>query len=279
MPEIYKVEWFFAQPTLKGYGWGEVAYVEKDTVDQALTVGKQMVPFRVALLGGGGLAAATAPRLAEVRVSDIRIQRDSLVEVIPAADGTPVNPIGEADNPNLSVLLRIESGSQYRRQWYIRGQPDSLCGKNGIYVSSGFWEALYETWRGQLFTKGFGIYGINKAVPDWELVINSVDLVATPPTITTVKPHLLADQDEVRILSLPGITGIKGVYRVQVIDANTVRLLGAAGAGIYRGGGRLTKRQKRVLQFTRAVIMGITKRSTGRPFDAPRGRRRVRRAS
>jgi hypothetical protein len=273
MPD-YKVSWFFKQRT---YGWSETFYITKAN---SLEVGNAVafvIAKRVAMLGGA-IGDNSSPYLSEIRVSDVAIQRDSRVLHVSPADGAPANPVGFADNPNLAILLDWYSGDLYRRQQYLRGNPDSLVAANGIKVPLPVWDNLFTAWKNIVIAQQFGILATTRPPEATAILIeNFVYAVDTPVQMISTAPHGLVDQDTVRIINAPGTTGLRGSWVVKVVNPTTVSLLGTTGLhGAYKGGGKFYKKVFTVKPFTKCDVVEATHRITGSPFDRPRGRRKRR---
>ena len=118
---MFKVNYFFKQGK---YGWSETYYLTRDNHTTCLNTAQLLIASRVALLGGDN--GDGVPTLEFIRVSDVEKQRDSLVFVVPSGQGKNITAISTADNPNLALLCRVEADPFFRRQLYLRGQPDSL---------------------------------------------------------------------------------------------------------------------------------------------------------
>jgi len=264
----YKCNYFFK---FSDFGWSETLYCDDINAAAAMVRAKNLIVPRVQMLGGGSTGAN--PRLAEVRISNIQIQRDSLIYQVPPLDGVAPNPVGTTDNPNLCLLLRLDSGDLYRRQLYLRGQPDLLI-SNGAYQADAFWGSRFIGWRTIVSLFNFGILALDRNAV---LGIMGISYgVGGVVTIDTGVPHGLSTQDQVRIISAPGTTGVRGVWFIQSVDATHFILLGAAGSGVYTGGGKYTKRTYSLKIIDSIQIMRAGRRATGRPFDSPVGRRRRR---
>lgn len=271
---FFKVNYFFK---LDEAGWSETFYTP-DLADAgvALDRARTLVVPRVRLLANDHLASIN-PRLAEVRVSDVAIQRDSLVFTVSPTDGVNATPvIDDAVLPIFnSLLIRLEAGSLYRRQLYLRGIPKQLSGPGGIYRPNPLYNAVFGQYVLAVLASGFGILAWQKPgvfVPLQNIVnvTNGVDGVTI-----NAPAHGLINQDRLRVQSAPGTHGVRGNWVAKVIDVNNFVLIGApAFTGTYLGGGKWYKRVQGVVAFTSMLIESLVHRDTGRPFDSPRGRRK-----
>lgn len=272
---VYKCQFFFRQ--LK-YGWSDTFYLARDTTQSALDAAVDIAPSRIALLGGDGSEAS--PYLAAVRVSDVAVQRDSLIDRYNRVQGSNRIPLGPADIPSVSILLRCESGPNYRRQWYLRGQPDGLVTDNGVYKPDALpgWLNVLRVFVNTLIARGVGIYAIAK--PPAATPILELSAVEGNVAVNTAAAHGLASNDSVRIVGAPGANTIRGNWRVKVTLPTQFVLIGAKVADHpiagYLGGGTFYKRLAEIQPFSRVIAEEATKKSTGGPFDRPVGRRRRR---
>lgn len=266
---VFKVNLFFEG---RRWGWSETYYAEYADVPAVVASTLDLIPLRVAMLGGD--VALGEPRLKRFRISDVEIARDSTVRVVPPANGAPSTPIDTADNPNLALNVRCEAGPGYRRQLYLRGNPDKVV-KNMIYVADADFIPRFGEFKTFMLTRQWGILGIS--VPAIPLaILNVVQDDGQRVVVSTVGNHGLSVGNTVRIVSAPGTTGVRGnrtVFSVNSLDSFTY--IGTA-IGLYRGGGTLYKRTPALKRFTNMEIEEVTHRITGGPTNRPVGRRRRR---
>ncbi len=272
MAETYKINFFFKA---RLWGWSETYYAEYADIRAALDSAKEVVPHRVLLLGG--TEDVKNPRLEKIRVSNVVIQRDSLVEQVALANSYNDSGLLLADNPNLCLLVRCEATDLYRRQLYLSGFPDLLC-SDQIYQPIGAYPANFQTFADTLIARGWGIYARNRAEPI--VTIFSIDRTEGGLVeVTTEAPHGLTAGKLVQIRSAPGTIGIRGIHFVLASPtANRFMFVGTYG-GMYRGGGTAQRVRHSLQRFTRLQIVGIGRKGRGRPTDSPVGRRRRRRSA
>lgn len=273
---IWKANYFFTQ---RKQGWSETWYLDRSAAGSALEAMKNIMPLRVALLGGVGLGASD-PRLEEIRVSNIAVDRDSLVYAVPPGDQFNSALLGVADNPNLCLLVRLEAGALYRRSWSLRGFPDSLITNNGIYVADAAWQPRFDAFITAVRNRLLGMVAWDRAAP-----IVAISAIGPPDpvvknlvTITTAAPHGLIVGDRFKIISAPGTSNLRGTWTVFSLGLGNIFTFFSRKeyGGAYIGGGRLTKKTPAFFNFDNAEIERASHRITGRPFDLSVGRRRKR---
>ncbi len=269
---VYKINYVFKA---RLWGWTETYYAEYENIRACLTSARELMNFRRHLLGGVNLNKE--PRIDSIRVSDIARQRDALVLKIGEFDGYNNNPISPADRPTTCMLVRMESTADYQRTLYLRGQPDTLV-QDMIKVDNPFWDAGLQIYGDSLIARRWGILAVTK--PDNPTVITSIlQLDPNVVTVETALPHGLVAGDEVRVLSTPGIVGLRGNRWVLAAPNATQLRIVSIITGVYRGGGKLYKRTPALKPFTSVQCNSAGTRSTGRPSDGPVGRRRRRRVA
>lgn len=273
---IFKGQWFFTQGNA---GWSETHYVTQETSANAMIRAVNMIPPRVALLGGPG---ANAPTLRQIRVSNIAIQRDSFVWVVAPADGIAPNPISVADIVHTCLVIRLNSTDLYRRSLMLRGIPDVVISNNGVFNFDPGYMARLDAYEVALIAQGFGMLAAAKPL-GMPLIANvtASGITNAGVLITTVAPHGLVTGDTVRIVSTPGIsqTGgatIRGRWQVAAQpDPLQFAVVGTLPpTGTYLGGGRYYKITMEVRLYTSGEVVRASHRITGRPFDVPVGAHR-----
>lgn len=264
---IYKLNAFFEH---KRYGWSETWYGDyansQRLMDAAVT---EFLPARRKLLGGDQLLST--PKLTAFRVSNILIQRDSLMQPIRAADGTNLRAADRGDNSNLALIVRCEDPDLYQRTWYLRGVPDEIV-QGGEFVPARDFFPDFINFRDVIRRLALGMYVLDKTIPT--VAINAAATIAAGKVqITTGAAHLLSGGNKIRIIKAPGTTGLKGVRTVMSTVDATNFVVGASMSGTYIGGGEYIKQTPTFRPIQNMQIMRVNHRDTGRPFDSPRGRR------
>lgn len=95
-------------------GWSEVYYVDTDGYDNAKARFARLSRSRAGLLGKG-------TSIDGVRVSDESVLNDAY----PVDVGDVVTFDATTDTPWNSIYVRAQAGALYRRQFHLRGVPDS----------------------------------------------------------------------------------------------------------------------------------------------------------
>jgi len=204
---VIKINFFFQQGK---YGWSETYYADKGSLPEAIASALIVRPFRVQLLGGGG---SEYPVLKKIRVSEINRAGDSLVEVVSDADGkVPGDGLSFAEIPSTALLVRAEAGTEYRRQLYLRGQPDLVVTNNGKYTRIGAYPTTLEVFFAALIREHWGLLAATKPAPPLPL-ITDITQVLTRPTVaafhTDPVAHGLVAGDNARFMSVTTSRGEK----------------------------------------------------------------------
>lgn len=280
------------------YGWSESLWnSSQTTLDRVLEKGITLARKRLPLCGAG-------PQVPYIRVSDESQYRDSLIETLnlvtikpdgtQATQGTqggtqptfiapvlkPLTGIDASDRPYSAILVRNESGTLYRRLMYLRGCPDSIIVDPIGPTPTKAWYDGFIQWAAELIAG------------QWRFKVLSREPTNQPKPITGIFPqaaaeariksagHGLAVLNEVRVFNCKGVGPLpKGIYSVSsIVDADNFTLVNYKpdiGTISYFGGGKYILRTSVYAPITNTLIRGQTSRKTGRPFDSPRGRRRV----
>lgn len=268
----YKVDWIFNQGRA---GWTETWYASHTTIEDAMKVGKEGAAVRARLLGQGA-------RLEHVRVSDVDILRDSLAEdvnVVPSNDGSI------ADTPWNAILCRINATELYRRQLWLRGVPD-------IWIDLDLGNPNANLGRVLARPQFDAFIAWLKRTPGYMLkVISKTGQGTTGPLISSLTANglgrvvlhaagSLANPGEQ--IRMSGWTGpdaalLNGVFRVVDRDAATVTIdlqFALLTDPNSNNNGKVRTRKQVYTEVTGGAILRCRKRSTGRAFFAPVGRRR-----
>lgn len=110
-------------PTYKGtilfnqsrHGWSESYYLEATGYAEATTRMNEIAGARAQLMGKGNSIDA-------IRISDESILNDALL-INPGSDAPTQD--SATDTPWNAIYVRAQAGGQYRRQFHLRGVPDS----------------------------------------------------------------------------------------------------------------------------------------------------------
>jgi len=275
---VYKLSTLFEQGP---YGWSEVFYTLANNAEEALTIGANntLLNMRRALLGGALTVSGGVwnPQIVAVRANNVFLQTDVAVRTVPPTSpiGLPTDVAASAANPNLCLLLRYRGTDgvavNYSRNGYLRGVPDNISQAGGQYFPAGAFSGNLTAWFGQLLTLGIGLYLPNKN----NLRVRNISIVQASNDIlvTTATPHGLVTNDVVRITRVKPNAIVSGSYFVNTLSTTTYSLLNKTIPGVVQEAGFSQKTVGAFVTMSAMAPVRITKRSSGRPFFQPRGRR------
>lgn len=221
--------------------------------------------------------------LIAIRVSDEDVTRDSLISNIRG-----VYPRSKAvalltpDQPWVAVLERLEAGSLYRRQLYLRG------GVKGVYSATLTKPDLNNPW-GRLVQKYNDI--LRNQANGWKFrvtlrgadspkvgIVAVVKGVGPPPFLTCTAPGLVtATGDKVRLSGFKTSTGtlkdIGGIYYVSLGGTGTFTVdLSVAPTGTYAGDGVVTPLKPAYRSITSADAIRVVRHKVGLTYGGFKGR-------
>lgn len=268
MPE-YKCTFFFE---LAKYGWSETWFRQEATPDAALASSKVLAAQRASLL-------ASPAQLSAVRISDESIQRDSLFFEWTGNALEGGNTFGNSDIPNTAALLRIEAGSLYRRNLYLRGIPDSFVTEPNGLVLDPAWNKNFQGYRSLLINSQWHLKAIQKTPPPPTQFITGAARGANGTWTVTLQNQLpgISNGSRIRISKTQGVPRLNGYWLVypDPLGAALIYLLNSGGIyGNWTGGGYAALLSPSYNPVTNVIVERATHRITGRPFDEPRGQRR-----
>lgn len=267
----YKTTWIFNQSR---YGWTESWYFDQPNPEYALEIAKKLAIKRTDLLANNVL-------LEYIRISDIDVLSDSLVFGIQKW-GTRDQPRG--DTPWNAIYCRVEAGSAYRRQMWLRGIPDdwiqleaSNPADNPIDPTL---QAAFNAFRSALTNNAFKLKVISKDIGDvterpvtalgqngsGQIVFSAVGLTSQP-----------GDEFRSKKWSGPDKKQLNGVFKVVTNTGAAVTIAKKytdLTAPDEDSGGKLVARIVKYKDITDAKIMRVAKRNTGRAFFVQAGRRK-----
>jgi hypothetical protein len=189
------------------FGWTETLYRVDATLEDALTAMKLLAFQRMPLLAQGyGLRA--------VRVSNDQVQRDSLgAEFFQSVQ--PIAPT-PGDLQGTALLCRAESGSLYRRSYFLRGVADNEVTFPDVSPLDAYYLAAFQGFQGALTSQSSRYYikAIPKPPAGFPKVV-AVDLLSN--LITTFPEHGYARGDEILIRGTTGIPGLNNRFTVNTV--------------------------------------------------------------
>lgn len=266
---LYRATFFFQNSN--NYGWTETIYSAKTSIVDALAAAQSLARLRISMLG-------TDAFLTNLRVSDDLVKRDSFVWQNPSSSqGTSVHNAKPSDIPNTCLVCRMESGPQYRRTLYIRGQEDDCTTNGGVYTPTPNFVDAFDQWANELITNGWSIRHRNLL----ELPAQIATAVQTLPdgivTVTTATDTDVTQGGIVLIKGCVGATQLNGEWTVLTKpSARSFTVKVGAIVGTYFGGGNATAQAFLLDPINNVFVRGVSHRITGRPFAGRRGRRTAR---
>jgi hypothetical protein len=175
-------------------------------------------------------------------------------------------------NPN-------DSPGWYRRNFFLRGVPESACSIGAdteeVFISSTVYQGFRDTWIALMTGGNFFMKVISKAQPRKFFSMGILGVLPNNVVFTTVAAHGLALGDTVAIRGLPKTWRIvNGVYRViGVGGANQFTInVPAWPTGLFLPGGWAVKRGYSFAQVTSIATTRPAHHETGRPTGVTRGR-------
>lgn len=259
-------------------GFSESWYCTRDDLATALTDAVFVANFRKGLLGRGCFIEA-------IRVSDEAVLNDSLVQIIQLQPPNNAPNALFAGDPWDSIFARVQAGALYRRQLWMRGVPDvwiELNPADGRPTWIPAFVTAFDNFKDAIVAKRYCIKALQKGgAPAQPRSISAVATSATGNFQITAPGHGLSNLQSVRIKGVKGngLSNLTGVFVIENVTPNTfeVPLQPLAPGYLYKGNGKVIPRIMGYFPITDAVYLRTAKKSTGRAFFVPRGRRRARR--
>lgn len=258
-------------------GWSETWYKTgaslSTTINNILTDALVLKGLRTPLLGQGCVLEA-------IRISDVAIRGDS--KLWSAFLTAPTDQTQSADAAGFSMLCRVEAGSLYRRQQWLRGIRDDWLVRDivtGQPIAPPALTTAYTAFRLQLINDHWQLRCIDKEAPN--LIVSPITGFIADGTNTKVLAAGFAGVqvgDEVRVRGIvgPDAKALNKVWKVLAADAAGVTIGLPFASLIAPALDLLGKLQTRVVVYkdiTDAEMLRLATRQTGRAFFVPRGRR------
>lgn len=255
-------------------GWSETWYVQASNHDQALERLRGVLPRRQGLLGGGA-------SIEYIRVSDVAIKGDSSVQQL-TNWSVSTAPAG-ADEPWDGVYVRCEAGPLYRRQMFLRGIPDNWAGPAGAFPGSpplnAEMTAAVKKWSTAAINQGFQLRCTEKeGAGAVKTPIDALGVDGQGRTTFTCAANLGAVNDRFIVSNYDGKDRrlLNGRHKILAKAGNvyTVKLRHALLEDPADNTGGQARPEVIVYKnLEEVVIIRMAKRSTGRAFFLPVGRR------
>jgi len=271
MPQ-YKLTLVFNQGRT---GWTETWYAFKSNTEIMMTALKNVATYRQRLLGAGA-------SIEYLRVSDVAILQDSTVQPITSWGSNSAPP--SADQPWNAVYCRCEATDMYRRQVWLRGLPDEWIDPAGDNPASPAVNPPYNRpllqFQNALINNGFQLRVINKegsAGANTAITgISAGDAGRTRLAVGTA-PGAVGDEFRVSQFTGPDKALLNGVKKIAGAGAGYVEIatpFSSLTAPASNVGGKSKPRQIAYREVTSLQAIRTAKRSTGRAFFLPVGRRK-----
>jgi len=253
-----------------GYGWTETYFNNAGDLPTTMTRARALLPLRIKCLG-----LTSGPSM--IRVSDDEVKRDSQIYIIASGDNRNKDPdAGPSDIANTCLVVRIEAGPTIRRTLYMRGIPDGIVLNSGVYSPTPDFGTAFTRFANALGQNGWSIKSLGIVNP----VLTNTNIVqpalGQEIRITTLGAHGLAINDTVVIRGVRGASYLAGQHRVfaKIDDTNYSILSNRVLPELFNYG-TTQKYSFRLTGISNAQVIRASHRIAGRPFSAPRGRRRA----
>lgn len=205
--------------------------------------------------------------ITHIRVSDDELFRDVLFY----ATGLPLVGFRTEDpEPGfVAANLRLQSGPQFFRNMFIRGNVQDLFIGNTFDIASPAYAALNAL---AIFLKGAGVGISHQSLPSTASLVTAYDSLTG---IFTVDPAIgsLSVNTPLTLTKVPRSIVPQRTWRVlEVVAANRFKLQQWNLAINIAGYGRLRNGTPTITGTTDCIVDNVTERRVGRPFGQPRGR-------
>lgn len=261
----FRVSFFHQVQQAKLGGWSENYWSSHTDLERAQNSALALRP----LLGQLHGSQVVQP---SIRISDISTFRDVLLITVNTEPGSDVGVSAAVDYVTTAILLKLRSAGNYTVRQWIRGIKDNMVRLGGLYSPVAADVTRMFTFLRHLESaqNGWTMRVLDRAVP------KKVVAAATSAGILTVRAHGYAADSLVRVSRGKGLTEINGLWRVTVVDPDTLQLQGFVVPPLpapYRGGATVRLQQYRLEPIQTASIVRATSHKTGRPFGLLGGRR------
>ena len=280
-----RATFFFKDPNSQG--WSETYYGASAIADltQFRDNAEKLAKLRVKCILRG-------PQLHYARVSMDDVVGDSFLLDVPTPyqDGSynkDLSGSGTGEGSDLSystLLLRMSSGSMYRKNLYMSGNPDAGQSLNVPQINyEAAWTKAYNQFKLELISGRWAIKSLAKtddlaplkSVTKFQLVLGQGNV--------TSNSHGFVGGDKVRIYQCKTDTvsnrSINGIWTISnVPDANTFSLLGWGVTDTYSiiNVGKVRKQVHTLATIDSVIQRKLTSHKRGIPFGVSRGRSRNR---
>lgn len=258
---VYRTTWFFNWNKM---GWTENIHHTGTSLDDVVGAVNVVAPLRRQMLSAGCI-------LEGVRISDDEIPGDSSF-VLNLAYG-PGLWNEDTDAIWNALLVRIESGPLNRRLLYLSGIPDVEI-ERGVKDFDPIYFGKMRAYIDGLVSSHFGIRTLSSVGNPWV----NVAVISADGLVSTTAAHGFGVGNFIKFRRL----GVKPKPRspslvADPITTSTFTVVPWSPRPGVVARGQVKRYQYTVIPFTRAIAEGIVKKSRGRAFFVPAGRRKVQR--
>lgn len=249
------------------YGWTESFYTVAEDHGTVLGKAEGLAKLRIGMCGYG-------VEMPAVRISDVARFRDYGLSPLGFNTGAESTDDASHVKPYCALLTQLSSGA-FRNRVFLRGVPSlDYLGDSPLNVQPAL-EKAKNAWANKLKVDNWTI----KVQDRYNALISGnvagADL-SSPVVVTLDKPDILTTGDQIYIRGVLGQTSINGTHYVEKVTATTYKVRNTVSIAPYTGRGTWRK-----VAFTYPLIDSVkflreVSHRTGRPFDAPVGRRRRR---
>lgn len=257
---------FFSLPDAQS-GWSEVWFRPSDDLNAAMTATDALVQKRSLLLGSDSFVIGA-------RVSDEAVKRDSLFHSYKTAPPPHLPGVFSSAHPFDAYNIRLNAGAVSRRPLYLRGLPIDEWTEPAA-VGKPDWLAAYNDWINSILGNSFAIRALDQSPANQFQLIEELSQIAILVNVK-VPGHGYAEGDRV-LLSRTTVKALDRQWTIQIVDADNFLLAGSQNIDLHGPigfQGKCRRIQYTYPLITSAQYINDTHRVSGRPFGAPRGRRR-----
>jgi hypothetical protein len=256
------------------YGWSEEVYFNTPDLSTALASLDKLLTTRGALFGDG-------VNIDSIRVSDLDNQGSTLSKTYAGVAFKHVLAnAGPSTMPWDSYLLRLLSGTTYRRAYWLHAPPAKIFTNPPDLPGLGDWKKGVDAYVAALTKQGACMKVQSREATNPKNPITAITVGAVP-VFTTSLPHNLSVGQKVGIHNVKGLTSndptdkINGQHTVVVVISPTQFSPSYQGviAGAYVTGGYCRPNVRFLAPITDGLLIRETERHTGRPTGLARGRR------
>jgi len=261
MPD-YRVSYIMTQAASRPTGWSENFWCSAASLNAAIAAAQVVQPRLMSIHGEQTICT-------DLRVVELGVNRIGRLLSVNASGGEAA---ASSDYPTTCLYIQMTgAGGRKTGQW-IKGIWDDAVVGGGNFLNANNYRRFFNAF-GTSVVDNFGMRVLAPQAQKDVLGLN-------PATgAITVNAHGYATGDNVRISGiLPGPSNYGNrIWKIIVTDANTFTVLGwnpPLNYAFQLGAAKARLQAYQIIGVETVSLMRISKRNVGRPFGAPRGRRR-----